>query len=240
MGRDAGSRTAGASSRCGASLSATRRPPPIGGFGPRVALYGGSFDPVHLGHLHVARMAQERFELSQVVFVPAAQPPHKLGQTLAPAADRVRMLELALAVEPSWSVWTCELGRSGPSFTIDTLRSAPTELGLTPGSELFLVVGWDNLRGFERWRAVEEIVQRAQPIVVWRGEEDAAALEVVRLALGPTLGARLERGLLRAPPSPVSSTQVRAAIARGESPSAYLPPAVQEYIRARGIYSGRP
>lgn len=221
-------------------MNSTRRPPPVGSFGSRVALYGGSFDPVHLGHLHVARLAQARFDLTQVVFVPAAQPPHKLGQRLAPAADRVRMLELALDAEPSWSVWTCELERSGPSFTIDTLLSAPLELQLPQNTALHLVVGWDNLRGFERWRAFEEIVTRAQPIVVWRGEEDDAALAVVRSALGATLGARLERGLLRAPPSPVSSTRVRNAIAHGEAPTEFVPPTVAEYIRARGIYTRSP
>lgn len=220
-------------------MSTTGRPPPIGAFGRRVALYGGSFDPVHLGHMHVARLAQLHFGLTQVVFVPAAQPPHKLGQALAPAADRVRMLELALEGEPSWSVWTCELERSGPSYTVDTLRSAPQALQLAPGVELHLVVGWDNLRGFERWREVDEVVTLAQPIVVWRGSEDAEALARAQAALGPTLGLRLERGLLRVPPSPVSSTRVRESIARGEAPTDCLPAAVLEYIRARGIYSRR-
>lgn len=218
-------------------MTHSSRPAPIGAFGRRVALYGGSFDPVHLGHAHVARLAAEHFDLDQIVFVPAALPPHKQGWTLAPAADRVAMLDLALASEPRWSVWTCELERSGPSFSIDTVRSAPQALGLRADAELHWVLGWDNLRGFERWRDARELVRLAQPIVVWRGAEDEAALATVRAALGEELGARLERGLVRAPPSPVSSTSVRERIARGEWPRESLAPAVLEYIRARGIYT---
>ncbi len=213
------------------------RPAPIGAFGRRVALYGGSFDPVHLGHAHVARLAAEHFALDQIVFVPAAASPHKQGWKLAAAGDRVAMLDLALAREPRWSVWTCELDRPGPSYSIDTLRSAPRALALPDDVELHWVLGWDNLRGFERWREARELVRLAQPIVVWRGADDEAALATVLGELGAELGARLERGLVRAPPAPISATDVRARIARGDWPRESLEPTVLEYIRARGIYS---
>jgi nicotinate-nucleotide adenylyltransferase len=220
-------------------VSSGPRPPPVGAFGRRVALYGGSFDPVHVGHLHVALSAQRAFDLDQIVFVPAARPPHKLGHVLAPAADRVRMLELALEREPSWSVWTSELERDGPSYTVDTLRRAPGELGLARDAELHLILGWDNLRGFERWREAREIVELAQPIVVWRGAEDEAALATLRAEFGPDLGARIERGLVRVSPSPASSTAVRERLARGEACADLVPPTVLEYIRLRGIYASR-
>src|SRR5262245_873479 len=96
----------------------------------RVGVYGGSFDPVHAGHVHVARQAQRAFALDAVVFVPAAQPPHKPGRVLASPQDRVAMLEIALRGEPSWRVTTLEFERSGPSYTIDTLRELPRRLGL--------------------------------------------------------------------------------------------------------------
>jgi len=217
---------------------ATRRPP-IGAFGRRVGLYGGSFDPVHAGHLHVARLAQRSFALDQIVFVPAAAPPHKLERRLASGDDRVRMLELALADGPSWSIWRVELEREGPSYTVDTLRSARAELGLKADAELHLLIGWDNLRGFERWRAVTEVLELAQPIVVWRGAEDAATLARLRAALGESAYARIERGLLRAPPAPESSTAVRDALACGADVGDALPRGVLEYIRARGIYGGK-
>jgi nicotinate-nucleotide adenylyltransferase len=219
--------------------NSTRRPPPVGAFGARVALFGGSFDPVHLGHLYAARAAQRAFELDQIVFAPAALPPHKLGRSLAPAADRVRMLELALEREPSWSVWTTELERDGASYTVDTLRCVRDDLALEPDARLHLILGWDNLRGFERWREVREIVALAQPIVVSRGDADEHVLETVRAELGPELGARLERGLVRVPPSPASSTDVRERLSRGEPCRDLVPPTVLEYIRVRGIYAPR-
>lgn len=222
-------------------MSATSRPPPLGAFGARVGLYGGSFDPVHLGHVHVARQAQARWSLTQVVFVPAAQSPHKLGQCLAPAADRVRMLEIALADEPSWSVWTAELERAGPSYTVDTLRCAREQLRLPQGCELFLLLGSDNLRGLPRWREVERVLELAQPIVVQRDGADAdASLEQLRGELSPASFARLVRGQLRAPVCPAASTQVREQLSRGEAPLGQLPPGVWEYVRASGIYAGPP
>jgi nicotinate-nucleotide adenylyltransferase len=223
------------------TLSGTQRPPPLGAFGARVGIYGGSFDPVHLGHVHVARQAQARWGLTQVVFVPAAQSPHKLGQRLAPAADRVRMLEIALAHEPSWSVWTAELERAGPSYTVDTLSAARGELRLPPGCELYLLLGSDNLRGFERWRDVERILELAQPIVVQRDGADAdEAFEQLRRALSPAGYERLARGRLRAPVCPAASTSVREQLARGEAPLEQLPPGVLEYARASGIYAAPP
>jgi len=222
-------------------LSATSRPPPRGAFGARVGLYGGSFDPVHLGHVHVARQAQARFDLTQIVFVPAAESPHKLGQRLAPAADRVRMLEIALAGEPNWSVWTAELERAGPSYTVDTLRSAREELRLPLGCELFLLLGSDNLRGFERWREVERVLELAQPIVVNRGGAEAQeSLAELRRTLSSAGFERLARGQLVAPACPAASTLVREQLARGDAPVEQLPPGVLEYARARGIYAVPP
>lgn len=191
---------------------------------------------MHSGHLHVARCAQQSFDLDQVVFVPAAAPPHKLERRLAAASHRVAMLERALAPESSWSIWCVELDRAGPSYTVDTLRAAPSELALTGGTDLHLLLGWDNLRGFERWRASRELLNLARPIVVWRGAEDEATLEHLRRELGETSFEILRKGLLRVPPAPESSTAVRELLARGVDPGAALPPGVLEYIRAQGIY----
>jgi nicotinate-nucleotide adenylyltransferase len=203
----------------------------------RLGMLGGSFDPVHRGHLFVARAAQRQFALDHVLFVPAARPPHKPGRKLASQDDRAHMLALALEGEPSWSMSTLEFARTGPSYTIDTVRELPQRLGLRPDVEIFLILGWDNLRGLERWREVKALLERVQPIVVWRGEAEGVDLDLLRRELGPELFTKLERGLLRLPPSPESSTQVREQLARGEDPGPALPPGVLEYIRARGIYA---
>ena len=221
----------------------------------RLGILGGSFDPVHVGHLHVARSAQAAFELDHVVFVPAARPPHKPGRQLAAGEHRTAMLELALAGRPDWSVDTLELERGGLSFTIDTVRALPerlAHLGLAPDCELFLLIGWDNLRGLERWREARALLSLVQPVVVYRapaGAPDTPAarlrgaselLEHLRAELGDAVYARLERGFLPIEPVGVSSTAIRASFAAGEDPGEtlgdVLPAGVGEYVRRAGLY----
>ncbi|HVS17783.1 MAG TPA: nicotinate-nucleotide adenylyltransferase, partial [Planctomycetota bacterium] len=125
----------------------------------RVGVLGGSFDPVHAGHLHVARSAQSARALDRVVFVPARAPPHKPGARLASDAHRLAMLHLAVADEPRFEVATLELERPGPSYTLDTLRALPALLGLAEDARLFLLVGGDNLPGLPGWRGFDEILR---------------------------------------------------------------------------------
>ncbi|MCK6446876.1 MAG: nicotinate-nucleotide adenylyltransferase [Planctomycetes bacterium] len=205
----------------------------------RLGLFGGSFDPVHLGHEHVARSATQAFALERVVWMPAARPPHKPERILADAADRVAMLELALEHEPSWSVSRLELDRAGPSFTIDTVRALNGVLGCASDVELFLLIGGDNLVGFAGWREIEALLARVQPVVVVRrGDEREALAELVR-GLPEPLMRKVERGIVAAAPVPISSTELRAKFARGEPVDALLSPRVAEYIHARGLYRPR-
>ena len=206
----------------------------------RVGVLGGSFDPVHAGHLHAARAAQEAFALDRVVFVPAAQAPHKPGGPSASGLDRATMLELAVGRERDWLVSTLELEREGPSYTIDTLRALRGELGLAAEDELYLILGGDNLAGFLEWRSASEILELAQPLVVVRGGDEAEVLRGLEERWGERAAARLARGLVRAPRVEVAASDLRAALARGEDPGAALPPGVLEYIRARGIYRPEP
>lgn len=198
----------------------------------RLGVLGGSFDPPHLGHLHAARRAREAFALDHVVFVPAARPPHKPERHLAGEEERLEMLALLLAGEPDVSVWGVELARSGPSYTVDTLRELR---GLRTGASLFLILGEDNLEGFPHWRAAEEIVALAQPIVVHRSGVDLSP-ELARSGLSPLARTRLAMGRLACPPLDVSSTQIRAELADGADVSGNLPPRLLEYVRARSLY----
>jgi nicotinate-nucleotide adenylyltransferase len=205
----------------------------------RVGVYGGSFDPVHAGHLHLAREAQRAFDLDRIVFVPAGRSPFKPRGPVAPAEDRVAMLEIAIRGEPAWSISRVEIERPGPSYTYDTLRELPAKLGLPPDAQLHQLLGWDNLRGLERWHRAREMLAMAQPIVVWRGEDDPGLLELLERELGPELYRRIERGLVRVPPAPESATDLRARLGRGEDPGSELPAGVLEYIRSKGIYRSR-
>lgn len=199
----------------------------------RLGVLGGSFDPPHLGHLHVARRAREAFDLDHVVFVPAARPPHKPTRRLASGEERVAMLERLLADEPDASIWTVELGRSGPSYTVDTLRAL--DAARDAGGRTFLLLGSDNLAGLAGWRELDEILRRARPVVVARA---GARLDPETLAgLDPAAAReRIEAGFLPGEPFEAASTDLRARLAAGDVPAELFPPALREYLARHGIY----
>jgi nicotinate-nucleotide adenylyltransferase len=198
----------------------------------RLGVLGGSFDPPHLGHLHAARCARAAFALEHVVFVPAARPPHKPERVLAGGPERLAMLALLLEGEPDVSAWDVELARTGPSYTVDTLRELRA---LVPApARLYLVLGEDNLADFPRWREVEEILRLAQPIVVHRGAGRPTLPELAELSADAR--ARLALGVLACPAFDASSSALRAELGAlaGEDPR--LPQRLARYLRERGLY----
>jgi len=199
----------------------------------RLGVLGGSFDPPHLGHLHAARRARDAFALEHVVFVPAARPPHKPERHFAGERERLEMLALLLVEEPDVSVWGVELARRGPSYTIDTLRALRALV--PPPAALFLILGEDNLEDFPRWRAAEEIVALAQPIVVHRTGSDPAA-RPVPAGLSAIARTRLALGRLASQALDASSTEIRTVLLNDGAPAGLLPARILEYVRARGLY----
>lgn len=212
----------------------------------RIGLFGGSFDPVHSGHLHVARAALERFDLDRVVFVPARQSPHKLSRQLAPGEHRLAMLRLATASEPRFEVSDMELARPGPSFTVDTWRAFRAAVGADASAEIYLVLGSDNLSGLATWREARALLEGTQPIVIHRrrsnaGErgEDADRERVfaeIERDLGPVIVAKLRRGYVSLPPVDVSSTELRSRSPEALRTAHEIPAAVLAYIREHGLY----
>lgn len=197
----------------------------------RLGLFGGTFDPVHCGHLHVARTAFDAFDLDAIVFVPAARSPHKLDAKMASAEDRMAMLALALEGEPWFALSDMELRRGAPSFTIDTVLALTEQRSALKDSELFLVLGSDNLTGLDTWRDIDQIFQLAQPITIAR---KGTTLDDLAKLSAPSRE-RLERGFVNATPVEVSATELRGELRAGRSDSK-LPGAVREYIESRGIY----
>jgi nicotinate-nucleotide adenylyltransferase len=205
----------------------------------RIGLFGGSFDPPHEGHLHVARAARGRFGLDRVVFVPAAEPPHKPGQRLAPGADRLALLRLLLEGEPRCEVSDLELARGGRSFTIDTVRALPAELGEPADCEIYLLLGSDNLAGLPQWREARALLERVQPVVVRRAGALADEIAPLAAQLGEELVRKLERGALDLPPVRASSTELRVALPGSDVDARLVPHALLDYIRAHGLYGVR-
>jgi nicotinate-nucleotide adenylyltransferase len=212
---------------------------------PRTAVFGGSFNPIHYGHLLLADEVLEQLGLDRVLFVPAGVPPHKAVSTLAPAADRYAMVRLATADHPAFAVSDVELRRPGPSYTVDTL--ATLALG---GDELFLLVGSETFLDLLSWRAPRRIAELARLVVVPRmgsvfDPEGAPAQKVLR-ELGAVRFAAVEgRAILpqtvlivHATSLPMSSSDLRRRARDGRSLAYRVPPAVADYIRSRGLYRG--
>lgn len=204
----------------------------------RVGLFGGSFDPVHRGHLHAASAARRAFDLEHVVFVPAARPPHKPGRALVAGEHRVAMLRRALAGEADWtSIWEVELERVGPSFTVDTLRELHAQRAGHGAEQPFLILGSDNLSGLGAWREVEAVLELARPIVVHRAGFGSEALAALATSLSTGALQALRDGLVELPPDPASSSEVRQRIARGAVAGDDVADDVREYIRSHGFYA---
>lgn len=203
--------------------------------GSALGLYGGSFDPVHLGHLAVAQAAKAAFELEKVVFMPAARPPHKPGRRLAGGRDRLAMLELALADYPDFELSSLELEREGPSYSIDTVRGLLAQ-GVVEEGALHLILGTDNLPGLPGWREAEALLELVQPIVLVRAGDSAKQLEALAGRLSEGALERLRQGFLDLPPTPGRATHLRAALGRGLAKHADLCPAVANYALRRGLY----
>lgn len=199
----------------------------------RLGLFGGSFDPVHLGHLLLAEYCREQARLDQVVFLPAAVPPHKQDRELSPAERRVEMLQLAIAGHPHFIVSRYEVDRGGVSYTVDTLRHYRQQ---DPEGELFLLVGADMLHDLHHWREVAEICQLAIPVAVRRPGGDE--LDYSTLA-GLVTSERLDlfrQYQVEMPQIGLSSTEIRRRVAAGRSIRYQTPRAVEMYIATQGLY----
>lgn len=191
----------------------------------RLALFGGSFDPPHVGHLLVAQDAFERLSLDRIVLVPAATQPLKVGRAVASAEQRVAMVRLLVEGDARFDVSTVEVDRAGLSFTVDTLTHYAE---IYPAAERFLLLGADVLATFAQWRQPERILQLARPVILER-EGDRP----------PTFPAGVdERAVLRLRTRrvDVSSTEIRERVRRGKSIRGFVTDSVAAYIARDGLY----
>lgn len=190
----------------------------------KLGLLGGTFDPPHIGHLIAAQDALQVLSLERVLLVPAARPPHKGDRAITPAADRLAMLRLAAAADVRFEVDTRELNRSGPSYTVETVRELAAG-----GDELVLLLGTDQYAEFETWREPEEIRRLARIGVLRRAGEAVQQIAAMQTSPGSLYDVPVTR-------VDISSTQIRAAVAEGRSIRYLVPDAVAEYIDAHGLY----
>lgn len=195
----------------------------------RIGLMGGTFDPIHYGHLRAADEAHGAFDLSEVIFIPTGQPPHKADKNVTPAEDRYMMSVLATAECPYFTVSRIEVERTGHSYTIDTLR----ELRAMPqysGSDFYFITGLDAVLDIMKWKNPDEIISMCKFVAVSRYGYTHQRME------------ELPEGLRRAiipleiPLLAISSTQLRERVSRNFSIRFLVPPAVESYIRKKSFY----
>ena len=215
---------------------------------PRTAVFGGSFNPIHYGHLLLADDLLEILSLDRVLFVPAKHPPHKDPTRLALPEDRLAMVRLATQGHRGFEVSDMELARPGPSFTVDTLSALSQ-----PGETLFLIVGSETFLDLLSWRDPRRVVRLARVVIVPRVgspfDTDSEAAQKVLRELGvddgfsSVDGGRVpSRGVIvsAAASMPISASELRRRVREGRSLSFRLPPAVEDYIRVHGLYREAP
>jgi nicotinate-nucleotide adenylyltransferase len=207
----------------------------------RVAILGGTFDPVHCGHLRSAVELRELLGLDQLRLIPAHRPPHR-AQPIASATQRLQMLKLALADEPGLIADACELERSGPSYTFDTLTALRETLGAN--TALSLVVGTDAFAELHTWHRWRELLDVAHIVVVARpGAALPMSGEVAELLQRHRVEAVALRtsdcgaiAVVELTPLPISATAIRTLIRNGKSPRYLLPDSVWQFIREHDLY----
>ncbi len=190
----------------------------------RIGFLGGTFDPIHSGHLILAEQLLEKFQLEKVIFIPAATPPHKENQAISYARHRLEMTKMAIEDNPLFEVSDIELKRKGKSYTVDTIEELKKKY---PDADLFLLAGSDVLTELDTWKDPDRIFQETKVVIGIRPGYDKIDLDNRFFAKSITV----EMSGLH-----VSSTQIRHRIKEGRSIKYLVPSKVEEYIKAKGLY----
>ncbi|OHB70619.1 MAG: nicotinate (nicotinamide) nucleotide adenylyltransferase [Planctomycetes bacterium RBG_13_63_9] len=200
----------------------------------RLGLFGGTFDPVHYGHLLLAECCREECRLDEVRFLPAAVPPHKRSRELTPAKMRIEMLQLAVAGHSGFSVSRYEADRGGVNYTADTLAHVRQQ---DPAVELFFLLGADMLNDLPNWRRPDDVCRLATPIVVRRSGTEEPDFDCLARVASPQRIAQFRRHQVKMPDIGISSSEIRRRMAAGLSIRYRTPRAVEEYVRTHGLYA---
>jgi nicotinate-nucleotide adenylyltransferase len=200
---------------------------------PRLGIFGGTFDPVHYGHLLLAECCREQCLLDEVWFLPAASPPHKRERQLTPGAVRAEMLELAIGGHEPFSVCRLEIERAGLSYTVDTLAEIKAA---RPDAELFFLLGGDSWHDLPSWKQPDRICQLATVVIALRPR--SPAIDLARVVTVAAEGGGLRPMLVEMPQIDLASREMRQRVASGASIRFRTPRAVEKYIETHGLYRG--
>ena len=196
-----------------------------------LGVLGGTFDPIHNGHLIVAEEARARLNLTEVLFVPACLPWLRKDGPISPAEHRVQMVRLAITDRPYFKLSMAEIERPGPSYTVDTITELRAQLGA--GDELFFILGWDSLAQFPQWREPSRLISMCLLVAVSRPGSPRPNLKKLEAAI-PGLSKRVM--VMDNPKIDISASVVRDRVARGLSVYHLVPKSVNRYIRQHKLY----
>lgn len=195
----------------------------------RIGLLGGTFDPVHLGHLIIAEHAADQLALDQVLFIPARTPPHKRGHSITPVADRIEMVRLAIEGNDRFAFSDLDLRSTTPSYTSELVARAAAEF---PATEILFIAGADSLRDFPTWHRPEAILQFASLAIARR-----PGVEIAPPMLDALPGLRSRVQLFESPLIEISATAIRQRLGRGQSVRYLVPDTVRRYLETNHLYS---
>ena len=198
----------------------------------KVGIMGGTFDPIHWGHLIIAEEVREALGLSEVLFIPCGQPWLKLERPITPAVHRVEMMRLAVGTTPQFKLSEVEVQRSGPSYSVDTLVELREQLG--GGAELFFIVGCDALADLARWKEPQRLIQLCSLVAVPRLNFNSPDLKALERSV-PGVSERLIN--VAAPIIDISSSRIRERVRKGLSIRYLVPEKVEEYIARQKLYA---
>jgi nicotinate-nucleotide adenylyltransferase len=204
----------------------------------RIGLYGGSFNPIHNGHLIVARAVAERLNLDHVILLPSARPPHKGDRKLLDGEHRGVLVKLAIIDEPLFEFSDFDLTREGPSYTIETVNHFRESLGSQ--AELHWIIGADSLSELTTWHRARELVDACRIVTAARLGWDAIDWIPLRAMLSDAQVAALQAGVLPTPRIDISSTDIRRRVREGRSIRYLVPDPVRSYIEINGLYRDAP
>ncbi|OGO60583.1 MAG: nicotinate (nicotinamide) nucleotide adenylyltransferase [Chloroflexi bacterium RBG_19FT_COMBO_48_23] len=199
-----------------------------------IGVLGGTFDPVHAGHLVIAEEARLRLSLARVIFVPAGQPWLKTGRTITPAVHRVEMVRQAIAAKPYFELSIIEVDRPGPSYSVETITILQQQLGAE--ARFFFLVGWDSLAELPQWKEPDRLIQLCKVVAVTRpgfSRPDLKALE------SSVPGVTQSVVWLDIPPVDISSSDIRKRVAQGLSIHDLVSDEVESYIKEKKLYRKR-
>ncbi len=200
----------------------------------RIALFGGTFDPIHLGHTTVADAAAREIRAETVIFVPAKISPLKGFFPFARDNDRLQMIELALAGHQRFAVSDCELKRPAPSYTLDTVRQFQRDCG--PGTQIHWLIGADGVGDLVHWHKIQELIDECHLTTMRRPGYPVPDFDRFEPLWGPQRVAKLKHNVIETPLVDISSTEVRRRLAAGEDVAGMLHPEVIRYIRVHKLY----